>query len=226
MVDKQSYPQIPSAVWWGVRSLLSRSPQTTLTERTLGVEFNVQGAAAKQYLAELKRIGILNDDGRATDVAQKWRHDESYEDAVDEILARVYPQELIDIAPRGSADRQKIISWFMHAGLGSGTAGNKAATYLLISSSSPSESPAKAATAPQKTSIKESSRRPVASKAPTSPSSSSSSAASAKPSQPTHSSPIPLNINVQIHISADATSEQIEAIFSAMRRYLYDGADN
>jgi hypothetical protein len=37
---------------------------------------------------------------------------------------------------------------------------------------------------------------------------------------------MPLNINVQIHISAEATGAQIESIFSAMRRYLYDGPDN
>ena len=34
---------------------------------------------------------------------------------------------------------------------------------------------------------------------------------------------MPLNINVQIHISAEATGEQIESIFTAMRRYLYGG---
>jgi hypothetical protein len=38
--------------------------------------------------------------------------------------------------------------------------------------------------------------------------------------------PIPLNVNVQIHISADASGEQIESIFSAMRRYLYDSPAN
>jgi hypothetical protein len=31
-----------------------------------------------------------------------------------------------------------------------------------------------------------------------------------------------LAVNVQIHISADATSEQINAIFSAMRQYFDD----
>jgi hypothetical protein len=31
---------------------------------------------------------------------------------------------------------------------------------------------------------------------------------------------MPLNVNVQIHISADASSEQIEAIFANMKKYL------
>lgn len=33
-----------------------------------------------------------------------------------------------------------------------------------------------------------------------------------------------LNVNVQIHISADASAEQIDAIFSSMRRY-FDADD-
>src|SRR5262249_8994470 len=122
MADKQSYPQIPTAVWWGVRSFLQRSPGATIDERTLSVEFNVQEAAARQYVSKLKRVGILNDEAKATPLAQKWRHDDTYGDAVDELLKLAYPPGLIQIAPRGSADRQKIISWFMREGLGSGTA--------------------------------------------------------------------------------------------------------
>lgn len=33
---------------------------------------------------------------------------------------------------------------------------------------------------------------------------------------------IPLNLNIQIHISADAGTDQIETIFRAMRMYLND----
>lgn len=66
MAEKASYPQIPSTVWWGVRRLLQRSPNAVIDERTLGVDLEVQEAAARQYLAELKRVGILNDDNKAT----------------------------------------------------------------------------------------------------------------------------------------------------------------
>jgi hypothetical protein len=106
MVDKPSYPQIPSTVWWGVRGILQRTPSATINERTLGVELNVQETAAKQYLTELKRVGILNDENKATPLAQKWRHDETYVEAIDEILRETYPEGLTQIAPRGAADRQ------------------------------------------------------------------------------------------------------------------------
>lgn len=220
MAEKQSFPQIPSTVWWGVRALLQRSPNSPISERTLGVQLNVQEAAAKQYVVELRRAGILDEDGKATELGQRWRHDDTYADAVSDILSQTYPESLIQIAPPGEADRQKVISWFTREGLGTGTAGNKAATYLLISSAEPNASTPKsvgAGTGSQrkssaKASKAEGSKKAVTENAPRE--------AKVRPPAPDQ---MPLNVNVQIHIGADASSDQIESIFSAMRRYLYDG---
>src|SRR3546814_2184735 len=84
MADKNRYPQIPSTVWWGVRSILQRSPSTTIDERMLGVQLGVQEAAARAYLNELRSVGIITDEGKATPLAQKWRLDESYPDRSEE----------------------------------------------------------------------------------------------------------------------------------------------
>jgi hypothetical protein len=222
MAEKVSYPQIPNTVWWGVRKLLQRSPNAVVNERTLGVDLQVQEAAARQYLAELKRVGILSEDNKATPVANKWRHDDTYAEAVQEILLYAYPQDLVQLAPPGLADRQKVTSWFTREGLGVGTAGNKAATYLMINSTTPNESPSRGGNPSPKNSIREpksaQQARPASACRPPTPST---------PEQgrrPGQIDPIPLNINVEIHISADASGEQIETIFSAMRRYLYDGS--
>ena len=225
MADKTSYPQIPSTVWWGVRSTLQRSPNATINERLLGVELKVQEAAARQYVAELRRVGILNDENKATPLAQKWRNDETYAEAVEAILRNAYPEGLIEVAPPGAADRQKIISWFTLEGLGTGTAGNKAATYLLLSSASPNEPPARGAGGSQKASSRSEAKVP---KQRTASASASQPTPTGEPRtearQRTPAEQFPLNVNVQIHISADATGEQIESIFAAMRRYLYDGS--
>src|SRR3546814_264419 len=141
MADKNRYPQIPSTVWWGVRSILQRSPSTTIDERMLGVQLGVQEAAARAYLNELRSVGIITDEGKATPLAQKWRLDESYPDAVAQLIQENYPEGLIHVAPPGEGERQKIVSWFQHEGLGQGAAGNKAATYLLLSSPTPNEAP-------------------------------------------------------------------------------------
>jgi hypothetical protein len=221
MAEKTSYPQIPSTVWWGVRNLLQRSPNATVNERTLGVDLQVQEAAARQYLTELKRVGILNDDNKGTPLANKWRHDETYSDAVREILSNAYPEDLIQVAPPELADRQKVISWFTREGLGVGTAGNKAATYLLLGSTTPNEAPTRGGAPPQRVSP----RDPPPTKRNSTPSARSPAPATQMQShQPRQADHIPLNINVQIHISAEASGDQIETIFSAMRRYLYDGS--
>lgn len=220
MADKTRYPQIPSTVWWGVRSILQRTPNATIDERLLGVQLGVQETAARQYIVELRHVGLLTDEGRATPLAARWRLDDTYSEAVREIVERSYPEGLIHVAPPGEADRQKVVSWFLREGLGQGAAGNKAATYLLMSSPEPSEAPARGQQ-------RESNGAPVRKKA--APVREQPKPAGEAPKPPAASGggagridAMPLNVNVQIHISADAGSEQIEAIFKAMRRYLYD----
>lgn len=229
MADKTRYPQIPSTVWWGVRSILQRTPNATLDERLLGVQLGVQEAAARAYLVELRSVGIINEDGKATALAQKWRLDDTYAEAVDELIQDTYPEGLIHIAPPGEAERQKVVSWFLREGLGQGAAGNKAATYLMLSSPAPNEAArpgskpapdARSRSGPVRQSSSPAARsKEVSGKAP---------ARRTTGNQRTNSGGegVPLNVNIQIHISADAGTEQIESIFHAMRRYLYDAPDS
>jgi|tagenome__1003787_1003787.scaffolds.fasta_scaffold20771328_2 hypothetical protein len=233
MAEKNRYPQIPSTVWWGVRSILQRTPNATVDKRLLGVRLGVQEVAARQYIAELKSVGMLTDEGKATALAQKWRLDETYTDAVKGLVAATYPEGLLHVAPPGDAERQKIVSWFLREGLGQGAAGNKAATYLLLSSPNPNEAPARSGQqAPRDGGGKRTTRaRRAATQKDETPSAgiredrapklARGEQRRARPSG-LSSETFPLHVNVQIHISADAGSEQIESIFSAMRRYLYD----
>lgn len=217
MADKASYLQIPSTVWWGLRALLRTKPNATVDDKYLAVNLGVQLAAARQYVSELKRAGLLGDDGKATELAMRWRNDETYRAAADEVLEASYPDGLRDVAPPGNAERGKVISWFMHNGLGEGTARNKAGTYLMIANDNVQDAPeGKSKTKPSN------GAKPQAVTA--------SSPKISKTAPPTKKSPapdgqsgfdgFPLNVNVQIHISADASTDQIEAIFSSMRRYL------
>ena len=229
MADKNRYPQIPSTVWWGVRSILNRTPNVTIDERLLGAQLSVQEVAAKAYINELRHVGIVTDEGKATPLAQRWRLDDSYGDAVAELIQAAYPEGLVHIAPPGEAERQKVVSWFQREGLGQGAAGNKAATYLLLSSPTPNDAP-KAAPKSGQTDSNTRARTPrrQASSGQTSNIAEADTAREIGGREQKNPPPgrsadaFPLNVNVQIHISADAGSEQIESIFQAMRRYLYD----
>lgn len=217
MADKPNYPQIPSTVWWGMRTSLRKSPNATVDDGFLAVNLGVQPAAARQYLAELKRVGILTDEGRATPLAMKWRNDETYREAADEIVRSCYPQSLLDVAPPGEADRAKVISWFMLNGLGEGTARNKTSAYMLIANDPIQDAPDARSAAPARTPQNE---KKTAKKVTTG----STSRRLDEQSTRGRIEAFPLNVNVQIHISADASVEQIQAIFSAMRNYLSNDA--
>lgn len=227
MADSNSFPQLPSRVWWGVRAILNRTPRAVLDERFLSVELGVQETAARQYVAELKRAGILNDEGKATPLAQRWRIDDSYSEAVQEILSRSYPEGLLQVAPPGQADRSKIVAWFTREGLGAGTAANKAATYLLLGAAAPSESTSRSQGGAKPDSNRKIRKGENAKSQPLAASEVRSAAIRPPPLSGTRASePLPLNVNVQIHIGADASSDQIDNIFSAMRRYLYNDEIN
>lgn len=230
MADRTRYPQIPSTVWWGVRAILQRTPNATIDERLLGVQLGVQEAAARAYITELRAVGIINEDGKATPLAHKWRLDDSYAEAVEQLIQDTYPEGLVHIAPPGEAERQKVVSWFQREGLGHGAAGNKAATYLLLSSPTPNEAPragAKAAQGEQPPRARPA-RQAASSPVKTKDEGGRTPARRGNGEQRNTSGAdaFPLNINVQIHISADAGTEQIESIFQAMRRYLYDAPDS
>lgn len=219
-VDKNRFPQIPATVWWGIRSIMSRTPNAVFDERFLAIQLNVQEVAAKQYVTELTSVGILNDDKRATPLALEWRLDASYHDAAEMLVKNNYPQALIDLAPHTEGDRQKATSFFMREGLGQGAAGNKAATYFLIGASSPNESPARGIPKLKSSSgVSNETAEPRARRSAVNKRGSEQGRRSAHLAK---TDGIPLNVNVQIHISADAGTDQIEAIFSAMKRYLND----
>lgn len=219
MADKVAgFPQIPARVWWGVRDLLNRSPKMKFDDGSLAATLDVQPAAARQYLAELKRIGLLDDKGAATELGERWRHDEGYEDVVEDILGASYPSGLVSIAPAGQAERSSVERWFAHAGLGSGTAKNKAGTYIMIANDRPGE--IKVRSAPQRAEKSPAERR--VSTAPKADADKGGRQENRHGGREKSSSPFPLNLNVQIHISADASTDQIETIFSAMRKYLHD----
>jgi len=229
MADKNRYPQIPSTVWWGVRSILNRTPSATIDERFLSVQLDVQEAAAKAYVNELRHVGIVTDEGKATPLAQRWRLDDSYGEAVVDLIKATYPEGLVHIAPPGEAERQKVVSWFQKEGLGQGAAGNKAATYLLLSSPTPNEAPKASSKTTQgdgparaRPARRQASNGGKANEVAETPNAQDRHGEVKTPPAGRSADAFPLNVNVQIHISADAGTEQIESIFQAMRRYLYD----
>lgn len=215
MADSNWYPQIPRNIWWGFREILKSKPSAQITTKLLAVQFGVQETAAKAYQRELIKIGMIDEDGKATDLALRWRMDNTYSEAVNEIVTKNYPDELLQTLDVENLDREQAKQWFMFDGMGTGAAGNKVAALALIASNTPGEISA-TSPAPKPNPEKNQPRKP----------SGKARKSSSKTDQQEHETEdqgfgaMPLNINVQIHISADASSEQIENIFKSMRKHL------
>lgn len=204
------FPQLPTTVWKGVWQLLNRAPTRKLDARTLSADLGVQTTAAKQYLKELQKLNILDTEGQPTELADLWRQDPNNEGVISRVLEAAYPESLRQLAPPGDLDREKVVRWFQGEKLGIGAAKNKAATYLMVASGIPDE-PTKPSAPPTPRKAREKVAAASVGKDDGHP---------MKKRVENGSSMRPqLAVNVQVHISADATSEQIDAIFSAMRRY-------
>lgn len=204
-----------------MRDLLKRNPNATFNAEMLAAALSVQLVAARQYFAELKRVGLLNDDGRATEVAKKWRQDDSYDEAVIELIKSVYPDDLTTIAPPGDSERQVVVNWFMSQNLGEGSAKNKASTYILIASGEPGTASGTPATSRERRSTKPAIVGKFTRASSVGASRKGDAVSDADTTDGDAKTPLmPLNVNLQIHISADASNDQIEAIFAAMKKYM------
>lgn len=174
-------------------------------------------SARANVLPFLKTLGIIDNEGKTGDRAKEWRDDARYPAFCKAILKEVYPQELFD-AVTDPTQREQAESWFSHkTGAGEGAVGRMAALCAVLleadASKQPDEKPERSR--PEKKAEK----RPVAVvPAPVAHLPAEKPASGITPSGPQ----IPgININLEIHISADSTPDQIDAIFASMAKHIY-----
>jgi hypothetical protein len=146
-----------------------------------------------------------------------------------EIQEEVYPQELIDAFPGPSVDREALERWFANrARVGEGAARQMANTYLLFLEANPSNQESAVGSTPaprQRATPSTGSRKSAQQVRDAKNTPDSTQAAVSMPPSPTPASwptnSPALHIDVQIHIAADATPQQIDAIFASMAKHLY-----
>jgi hypothetical protein len=157
-------------------------------------------------------LGIVDDEGKTTERAKLWRDDHHYPKVCGDILNDVYPKGLIEAVPNPNEDRDAAERWFAHhSGAGEAAAGRMAALYSVLVDADVSkqnqEKPAKAVkpTQPKAKEAKKQAVNPAANPASSNP----------PPAAPG------VHINLEIHISADASADQIDLIFAAMAKHIY-----
>ena len=227
--NKASYPMIPESNWWSMRNQFSKTLPSTVSVNYLKTLLALAtDQAARNILSPLKSLGILDDDGHPTDLANLWRTDSTYGKACETMLNAIYPPELLELFPGKDFDKSKVKEWFKATAKLGDSAANKATSLFTLlksgeikSTSGSAQSPAKKTKSEKKTPTKKVQRTekditsgkegPSAPIAPIAP----ITVASNKLPQMT------MHIDLQIHISPEASTEQIDAIFASMAKHLY-----
>lgn len=94
--NKVSYPMIPENNWWSMRNQFSKTLPSTVSVNYLKTLLALAtDQAARNILSPLKSLGILDDDGHPTDLANLWRTDSTYGKACETMLNAIYPPELL-----------------------------------------------------------------------------------------------------------------------------------
>ena len=126
-------PNVNGKNWWALRIAFQRSLPKLVTDTYLATVLSLEVSAAKAVQRNLKLLGLVGQDNEPTDLATRWRDDQQYADACQEIARNAYPEELLSAVPGPKPDAAAASQWFQRSRrLGRGAAGNAARTYVLI----------------------------------------------------------------------------------------------
>jgi hypothetical protein len=203
-----------------LREKFKQSIPGVVTANYVATALNIQPMSARNnVLPYLKSFGLINDEGKTQDLAKAWRDDKQYADVCRKMRERIYPQGLFDAISKPSEDRVAVERWFANeTGAGRAAVKRMAAIYILISEADASKKPDRQVKRKEKpdkkTAVAKSGKEKKAS-LPSKIITPETFTLGRDPAAPG------LNINLQIHISADATPDQIDKIFESMARHIY-----
>lgn len=125
--------------WWALRNKFIQSVPANVTASYLSAVLPMnQQSATNNLLRPLKRIGLVDQENKPTERAFKWRDDDQYREACEEIRREVYPQELLDAFSASDINRPAVERWFRNnARVGENAAGKLTTFYLLLVNADP-----------------------------------------------------------------------------------------
>ncbi len=220
--DKTLFPMIPQKAWWDLRKKFIQSIPGVVTTGYLAASLDMKETSARaNVLPYLEQLGIIDDEGRTLDRARQWRDDAQYPDVCRQMREEVYPQELLDAVPNPSEDRDAASRWFAnHTGKGQAAVHKMVGVYsLLMDSDVSGKHVSRSKTESLKKENGSARKQPRASRNTITKSSSKKE----EPKESGHgSTEVPnVYINLQVHVSSDATPDQIDQIFASMSRHIY-----
>lgn len=230
--ESVSYPMFSSTAWWAIRKKFIQSVPQRVTDTYLSTLLSMEIKSARNLIPTMKKVGLIDNDGKPTERAGRWRIDDQYAQVCEEIRQEIYPHELLDIFPNADAPRVSIENWFAsRAGVGAGAKKAMTTFYLLLAEadytkqdqSNSVKNPKAAkngASAPKTTFSRIKTEKVEEANNGLSIPGNNGEAPKSNGKFPSGIEPS-LHIDIQIHIASDAPPDQIEQIFASMAKHLY-----
>lgn len=217
-------PKVGAKAWAVLRSKASSAPSTRFTSGLVAAALDMGSAESAQanIVRPMRALGLFEEDGSLTPLGNKWRNDSTYAEACQEILDKVYPSDLAALTDAdGSPSANQVRTWLSHNGFGESNARQMAATYVMIASKEIPQAPApaegKKTTPPAKKAVPATKAAPPQTSADPAP---RRDPVAHQPPPPPSNNP-GIHLDIQIHVPADASAEQIDAIFRSMAKHIY-----
>lgn len=236
--ESVDYPMISTSAWWKLRKQFQQTMPPRVTVNTLASFFGMTPKSVGiNVLSPLRKMGLIDSEGRTTDLANRWRDNSQYPLVCEEIRKAIYPQDLLDTFPGPDSPRASIEQWFaIEAGVGESAKKKMAKLYLLLAEANPTKqegtSKAVKAISPGKTPHSSLKSKGSTTAKGTMDKSNGNAPAPLSP-EPMQNIQTPrqhisgigpsLHIDIQIHIPPDASADQIDHIFESMSKHLYKG---
>jgi hypothetical protein len=232
---KVSYPYMTAGQWFGVRSKLRQSTPKSIDVDWVMSALGTSEKGARNIMPQLRAVGLIAADGAPSELALDFRDDDTYSAAAKRVLESLYPQNLRDAYNDPETEFPKVASWFMrNAKTGETTANMQAKLYLtLLKGELPDPDDIKpkvvrkpksesAAAATPRVKAKSNTQRDDEKGAEGARGSTGGNDGQGAVGGQDRRSVPNLHLDLQIHISADAGVDQIEAVFQSMAKHLYD----
>lgn len=217
---KNSFPKIASSNWFGLRDKFKQRVPTEISPSYVATALGMSEASAgSNVVSPLKTLGIIDENGKPTDLAYDWRDDSKYKSVCEKVIKSIYPQELRDLFHDENVSQDDLKSWFMRQGKVGGPAARMyAQTYSILLSgdlnkvkeSSPRTNIKKPTTVTKTKNTKVEKTIPAVE---------SNRLDSENNKRQSDFSPI-LHLDIQIHISPESNADQIDKIFESMAKHL------
>lgn len=219
--EKETFPMIPESNWWKLRDQFRKSLPPVVNPSYLKSLLNLNSdQASRNLIPPLKRLKLIDDQGKPTGRANDWRNDVKYNATCQQIVSEVYPEELRGLMPGPDIDRDECKQWFMDRGaLGVKAAYRAASLYILLNT--PLDQARKDIGRKQTPTKPRAKSQPGTTKPVSQPIDASALASSSNASQIPLGGGPSVHIDLQIHISSEADADQIDSIFASIAKHLY-----